>query len=58
MTVEITVALLNSARRNIGTKAVGMTGECWRTKEITEVEKERDEARMKEGIYSVNFREG
>ena len=38
-------AVLTAAHKHIGLKAVGMTGEYWKTQEIATAERERDEFR-------------
>ncbi|MES9973890.1 MAG: reverse transcriptase family protein, partial [Candidatus Thiodiazotropha sp.] len=53
----ICTAILQAARTHIGMKAIGMAGECWRTKEIDQMEKQRDLLRETEGIQSANYQQ-
>ena len=49
-------AVLTSARKHIGLKAVGMSGKCWMTREIAVAERERDRLRTQTGIHSEAFK--
>ena len=49
-------AVLAAARKHTGLKAVGMTGEYWKTCEIAKVERERDELRERMGINSEEYK--
>ena len=45
-------AVLDAVRNHIGLKAVGMTGEYWKTHVIAIAERKRDELRERLGILS------
>ena len=53
---RLCTAVLAAATKHIGLKAVGMSGECWMTKEIVDAEKERDEIRAHSGINSTDYK--
>ena len=42
--------VLAAAQKHIGMKTVGISSECWKTKEIAVVEKEKDSLWEKAGI--------
>ena len=48
--------MLAAARRHIGLKAVGMTGEYWMMQEIATAERERDELRESLAIHSEEYK--
>ena len=49
-------AVLAAARKHIGPKAVGMTGEYGKTQEIAKAERERDELGERLGIHSEEYK--
>ena len=48
-------AVLAAARKDIGLKAVGMTGESRKTQKIVKAERERDALRERLGIHSEDY---
>ena len=49
-------ATLAASGKHIRLKAGGMTGEYWRTEEVAEAERERDELRERLGIHSEEYK--
>ena len=48
--------MIDAARKNIGMKAVGMTGEYWKTNEIAKAEMEGNELRERQEIHSDEYK--
>ena len=53
---SICKVVLAAARKHIGLKAAGMTGEYWKTQEIMKAERERDEHRERLGFHSEEYK--
>lgn len=53
---QFCAAVLATAKSKIGMKAVRMTGECWKTREIANAEKERDHLRKTTGIQTAGYK--
>ena len=48
--------VIAAVRKHIGLKAVGMTGEYWKTCKIAKAEREQAELRERLGIHSKEYR--